>query len=133
MKWSFLYLSLMIYACASRPQLLDYISLPPPQEVSARLTAEGLVVSWELPPPYLLARIEQFNVYVSPKSLLYTPIEALPQPACVADRKQTRCLIKDVDVARDLFIHVRSQNSKGDLSLPSLPEIHLRPAQPSEK
>ena len=120
-------------ACSPGPRLLDYISLPPPQRVRAQITPEGLLISWKLPPDYLLARIEQFNVYVSRKSLLYSPLRSLPEPACTAKKNQTRCLIRELPPWEHYFIHVRSQNPRGDLSLPSLPEIHLQPHRPSEK
>ena len=117
------------FSCAHRPQMLDYIALPPPDHVSARITAEGLEVQWQLPPRYLQARIKQFNIYISPKSLIYVPIAKLPAPVASASNDQNSILIRDFPRLPDLFIHVRSQNAKGDLSLPSLPEIHLTLAE----
>lgn len=114
-----------LFSCSHPPKILDYIALPPPAHVKAELVSGRLVVQWELPAPYVLARIKQFNVYVSSKSLIYTPIKNLPRPLAIVPHHRNSCSITHFPPSRDLFIHVRSQNEKGDLSLPSLPEIHL--------
>ncbi|RMD98255.1 MAG: fibronectin type III domain-containing protein [Calditrichaeota bacterium] len=124
---TFLFSTLLgFFSCAHPPKVLDYIALPPPAHVQAELVSGQLKVQWELPAPYVLARIKQFNVYASSKSLIYTPIKNLPQPLAVVPNHQNSCSITHFPPGQDLFIHVRSQNEKGDLSLPSLPEIHLK-------
>ena len=120
----------LMAACARKPRMLDYISLPPPNNVTAKFVpGRGIYLRWDAPPDYLQARIADYLVFTSGQSLLYTPINRLPQPLMVVAARDTACWIETVPDVPDLFIHMRSRSFQGDLSLPSLPEIHLRLAR----
>lgn len=118
---------LLLSACTRKPRMLDYISLPPPGRVTAKwFPDKGILVQWKAPPHYILARIADYLVFMSDHSLVYTSIRDLPPPAKVVARQDTACWLEVPAGADDLFLHVRSRSMDGDLSLPSLPEIHLK-------
>ncbi len=120
----------LFFSCARSPRMLDYISLPPPERVQVRtLTDGGLEVSWKLPPDYLRARIKEYVVFIAGRSLIYDPIDRLPEPVRVVSKNENRCRIDNLPAEKELFIHVRSRNALGDMSLPSLPEVHVKNPQ----
>lgn len=120
--WSGL-LSLVVACAGSGPRVRDVTELAPP--VNVRL-ADGLSlpykIIWQASPDEGRPDFAGYNVYISAKSLILAPVKNLPQPVLAGKIHEY-----STDVGKGAtFVHVRSRNAKGDISLPSLPEIEIR-------
>lgn len=116
----------MLIACTSAPRLQDYATLPPPDQVQAKLARAHIEISWDMPALPAASDISAFHVYLSERTLIYTPMAELPAPAQICSARVRRARIAAPTSATTVFIHVRSANKRGDLSLPSLPEIKMQ-------
>ena len=118
-----LLIGLLLTGCAqSLPKVRDITELFPPK--NARIYAENQAfrLVWD-------ASIDQdhpdfmgYNIYYGPKSLVLASVEDLPTPIFVA-KPQNDFLFTNLDSTEEYYIHIRSANKKGDISLPSLPEL----------
>lgn len=122
-----LLLTVAAFRCAGKPRILDYLTLPPPAHVSAAITAGGIEVSWKEPERATKEEIFEYRIYLSERSLMYTPISELPAPAAVLPPGRTRTIVPMPAFKPPYFLHLRSATKTGNLSLPSLPEIRLQP------
>ncbi|MFQ5630648.1 MAG: hypothetical protein ACE5I1_17900 [bacterium] len=120
-----LLLLLLFTSCTHAPGILDYVSLPPPDNVQAKTTGSQVEITWEFPQMPSAHQITGFNVYLSAESLVYTALSDLPAPTLQATRDKTCILLPIPKKLRTILIHVRSKNKHGDVSLPSLPEVML--------
>lgn len=125
--FTLLYLFIMsqLGACASVPGLQDYTTLPPPDRVQAKIVDEQIEVSWMMPRLPGSRDISDFRVFISEHTLMYAAFDALPAPAQILPKRSRLTVFAIPDSAKTIFIHMRSSNGHGDLSLPSLPEIRL--------
>lgn len=117
-------LLLSTLTCARQPRMLDYISLPPPTEVRAEIIDRAVEISWQFSGagrPLIAA----YNVYWSTKSLIYRPLAKLPLPAAVALPSRNHVTLPIPKDAASRFVHVRCVTRRGDMSLPSLPEVRI--------
>ncbi len=120
-------LLLFLAACAgTAPRVLDVTELAPPQQVRFERTGEGVVIRWKPSPHHDRAAFAGYNVYVSQRSLIFAEIAKLPEPVRVG-KDSTQVLLRDLSKSATYFVHVRSRTREGDLSLPSLPELVIRP------
>ena len=118
-------LSLVVACAGSGPRVRDVTELAPP--VNVRL-ADGpsrpCNIVWQASPDEKRPDFAGYNIYISDNSLILAPVKNLPQPV-LAGKIHEYLYSADVgDGAK--FVHVRSRNAKGDISLPSLPEIEIR-------
>jgi len=126
LPWNLLILVLLA-GCSTHPKLLSYLELPPPEKVASRFVGDSLVVRWT---PITLPQKRQgkpfwYRVYLSRTSLMFVPVKKLPAPAAEVPGDCTRAVLRNLPGGKEWFLHVRSSSANGDLSLPSLPEVHL--------
>ena len=114
---------LILYSCAANgPKVLDVTELAPPVRVQLDTDTDEYIIRWQ--PSYHQNDTDftGYNIYISVKSLILAPVADLP----VAVELGPDALSYVLEGGRDdnkLFVHVRSRNSKGHVSLPSLPEV----------
>jgi hypothetical protein len=60
---------------------------------------------------------------------MYTAYTDLPEPSTITAAGKTGARLAFPGGEKIVFVHVRSANAHGDLSLPSLPEIRLEVAE----
>jgi len=114
---------LLLTACAGQmPRVLDVIELAPPSHVSYRVVGDSVIVQWQASIHEQEASFLGYAVYAARKSLILAPLQALPQPIAV-DKQTHHLTLARSTLPRQAFIHVRSTNRRGHLSLPSLPEL----------
>lgn len=115
---------LLVPGCLPPPPLADYITQPPPDNVRAELASGRIAISWQAPATRNNPIIA-YQIYVAQKSLVYAAVRELPVPVAVVPAAQTAVSLPHPGWHGEIFLHVRSLNQKGQLSLPSLPELHL--------
>ncbi len=81
-------------------------------------------MQWQPSPQEASADFAGYNVYISEYSLLFTPPSDLP-PVILLGKEHRYLLLSGSQKSRAVFIHIRSRDQRGDISLPSLPEITL--------
>lgn len=110
---------------ATVPQVADVIDLAPPQHVTVEKLDDSIRLTWRPSIHESAPTFQGYDIYIGEKSLVLAPLRTLPQPVQVA--KGTHALILDAShLPAEAFIHLRSRDVKGHLSLPSLPEIVLK-------
>ena len=125
---AWIFLSVALFAgCSKHPRLLNYLELPPPENVTARFAGDSLIVQWSpiSVPAKSKAKLFWYRIYLSRKSLMFVPVGDLPAPAAVFPMNRRSVVLRRLPRGEEWFLHVRSSNEMGDLSLPSLPEVHL--------
>ena len=122
--WSGL-LSLVAACAGSGPRVRDVTELAPP--VNVRLadgSSSPCNIVWQASPDEKRPDFAGYNIYISYNSLILAPVKNLPQPVLAGKIHE---YLYSADVGEGAkFVHVRSRNAKGDISLPSLPEIEIR-------
>ena len=123
-KWIFYILSVSLFSgCQPSPAIKDYLTLAPPENVSARVESDSLHIAWGTS-RFQTQSDMRVLIYASRQSLMYASMTELPRPIRVlpsAAKKTIRIGKTELDPKG--FIHLRVQTGKGDLSLPSLPEL----------
>ena len=122
-KWVFYILSVSFFSgCQPSPAIKDYLTLAPPENVSVRVESDSLHIAWRT------SRLQTQSdmrvlIYASRQSLMYASITELPHPIRVLPSAAKTIRIGKTELDPKGFIHLRVQTGKGDLSLPSLPEL----------
>lgn len=119
-----LVLILFVPGCLPPPPLADYITLPPPDNVRAELASGRIAISWQAPATRNNPIIA-YQIYVAQKSLVYSAMRELPAPVAVVPAARTAVSLPHPGWHGEIFLHVRSLSQRGQLSLPSLPEVRL--------
>ena len=122
-----LYLAVLILAwgCASKQRMLSFVTLPPPDGVRAEVVENHIKIYWRPPQLEPAVAISAYAVYLSSISLIYTAVSDLPEPVAKLATSQMNVQIPKPKDRQKLFLHMRSADKDGLLSLPSLPEIIL--------
>ena len=105
------------------PKVKSALQLAPPQNVQQIKQSEEHKIIWEASSDEKKPGFAGYNVYFSNKSLIFTAIKNLPVPVEL-DKTVHECIPDDIDSLT--FLHVRSRNTRGEISLPSLPEIKFK-------
>lgn len=114
------------WACAAnRPPVRDVTELAPPTRVTYTVENGTVKIVWGASPDTGRAYFEGYNVYYAPRSLMLSAFDDLPTPI-LADKTQHGVQLTDLKPAVRYFIHVRSRDTSGRVSLPSLPELDVR-------
>jgi len=121
--WRFLVFALI--GCSSALQVRDVIDLPPPRHVRAVQAGAEIKVSWESGVETESRDFRGYLLYVSPRSLMTVPLAAMPEPIEVQPGVTEYTIT--VFNSAPVFIHVRSRAGRREVSVPSLPELIVRP------
>lgn len=121
----------VIFACAvSVQKVRDVTELAPPPDlrIVARSSTSVRIV-WQASPHEGRQDFAGYNVYFANRSLIFAPLKDLPEPVLLGKIHEY-----EIDSrARPTFVHVRSRNTHGEISLPSLPEIEIRNDLPGQQ
>lgn len=117
---------LVLLGCATTIQVRDVLELPPPQNVRGVRENGRVTVTWEAS----AVKPKEFSgylLYYSERSLAYVPFATMPSavelPALATEYSFT------FSDSLPVFIQLRSRSGRDHVSLPSLPEVALPPAQ----
>jgi hypothetical protein len=115
----------MTLSCAaSLPKVKDVTQLSPPREVSLARSGGQLQLHWRASVHENREGFVGYNIYISPKSLIFAPVVALPEPVLILKKQgDYEYTLDNNSAGSTLFFHVRSLDKNGDISLPSLPEL----------
>lgn len=112
----------LILSCASAvPHIRDVTELAPPGNVSYTFVDESVKLSWQASPHESKVEFAGYNIYLAQKSLILTAMKELPAPVILD--KQHEFVFTELEKGAKYFVHIRSRNEDGNLSLPSLPEL----------
>lgn len=116
---------LSIVGCSSSiPHVNEVTELAPPLEAEWIIQNGKVRIQWRASPHEDRADFAGYNVYFSRKSLIFTAIKELPSPG-ILDKNQHQHILENLDETSPIFVHVRSRDSRGNVSLPSLPELKI--------
>ncbi|MFQ5602755.1 MAG: fibronectin type III domain-containing protein [bacterium] len=118
----FLIATFLVNCAGSLPRVRDVTELAPPQKVQYEIQNRSVFLTWQASPHAANAHFAGYNIYIAKKSLILAPIKDLPRPIRL-DKKETQYELKNLQRDAKYFIHLRSRNTKGEISLPSLPEL----------
>ncbi len=109
--------------CASTIQRVeDVIDLAPPRHVTYTIDGDELLLKWQASTDESKPDFQGYNIYISTKSLVFGFLSDLPEPLQL-DKNIHQFKIDKEQAASPCFVHIRSRNTKGHLSHPSLPEL----------
>lgn len=115
--------SFLLWYCAGQyPKVKDVIELSPPQKVKAFYLNNEVKIIWQPSYHENLSNFEGYNIYYSTRSLILSSIKNLPSPIMV-NKAQHEVILHDLKESVPYYVHVRSRDKKGNISLPSLPEL----------
>lgn len=117
-------------ACAPALQVKDVIDLPPPAGIGSRQAGDRVTVFWENGAEQQAEDFSGYLLYFSTRSLTSVPFSELPKPVELPPQTNEFTLI--IQEQRPLFVHLRSCAGGNRISLPSLPELIIKPASESQ-
>lgn len=112
----------LTYCASTIPRVQDVIDMAPPRQVTYILEGHELLLKWQASTDESKPDFQGYNIYISAKSLVFGFLSDLPEPLQL-DKNVHQFKIDKEEVASPCFIHIRSRNTKGHLSYPSLPEL----------
>ncbi|MDZ7266956.1 MAG: hypothetical protein ONB48_05710 [candidate division KSB1 bacterium] len=124
----FVLLLLPLAGCVAVMQVEDVITLPPPQKVRSQSAGQKLTIFWQAGPEAHVPGFNGYLLYVSPRSMAGLTLADLPAPIAINRGLTSHTLT--VGDSLTLFIQVRSRVGRNRISLPSLPELVIKPATP---
>jgi hypothetical protein len=117
--------ALLLWGCSSSPKIRDITELFPPKHVRVYSEQGGYRVLWEPSIDENHADFSGYNLYYTKQSVNEIPARELPFPILL-DKTQHEYKLTGLDPTTQYFIHIRSRNSRGHISLPSQPEIAIQ-------
>lgn len=121
-------LLLPLAGCVTMLNVQDVIGLPPPANVQSRRAGQSLTISWQAGEEARVPDFSGYLLYVSSRSLAGTPLAELPTPIVIGRGFTAHTFT--IGDSLPLFVQVRSRAGRNRLSLPSLPELVIKPATP---
>ncbi len=116
----FVLLIFSVTCASSGPRLRSMTELAPPPDVTVVQRGQGATVAWQASRHESREVFFGYNVYLSSRSLIFAATRDLPQVATIP-KGRYEYTVSTLPAGR-LFLHVRSVDTNGNLSLPSLPE-----------
>jgi len=116
--------SALLFGCGASPKIRDISELFPPKNVRIYFEDRGYKVVWEPSIDESHPGFAGYSLYYGTSSLIQTSVDELPLPI-VLDKFAHEYFLSDLNPTTQYFFHIRSRNARGDLSLPSLPEITI--------
>ncbi len=121
---------LLLHGCSTVvPNLRSVADLAPPRNVTYTLASDTLTISWHHGQPEQLHDLAGYSLYVAENSLIFAALADLPSPYRLDAEKTSYSIALDT-LQTTYFVHLRSRSVKGDLSLPSLPELEIITSTP---
>lgn len=114
----------LFFGCSASPKIRNISELFPPRNIRVYLEDRGYKVVWDPSIDENHPGFGGYNLYYGTSSLSQMLVDDLPLPI-VLDKTAHEYFLSDLSPATQYFLHIRSRNAKGDLSLPSLPEITI--------
>ncbi len=121
-------LLLPLAGCVTMLHVQDVIELPPPAKVQSRRAGQSLTISWQAGEEARVPDFSGYLLYVSSRSMAGTPLAELPTPIVIGRGFTAHTFL--IGDSLPLFVQVRSRAGRNRLSLPSLPELVIKPATP---
>lgn len=121
-------LLLPLAGCVTMLHVQDVIGLPPPANVQSRRAGHSLTISWQAGEEARMQDFSGYLLYVSSRSMAGMPLAELPTPFAIGRGLTSHTLL--IGDSLTLFVQVRSRAGRNRLSLPSLPELVIKPATP---
>ncbi len=112
-----------IVSCAgSAARLRKITELAPPVSPVWSEKAGQVLLSWEKSPSESSPDFAGYNIYIAEYSLIFTSPKDLPLPVTL-ELQQKYLFSQSEQINKTTFVHIRSRDVDGGVSLPSLPEI----------
>ena len=124
-------LVIIAIACAPALQVKDVIDLPPPAGIGSRQEGDRVTVFWEKGAEQQAENFNGYLLYFSTHSLTSVPFAELPKPVELPPNTSEFILV--LQEQRPLFVHLRTRAGGNRISLPSLPELIIKPASESQR
>jgi len=121
-------LLLPLAGCVTMLHVQDVIELPPPAKVQSRRAGQSLTISWQAGEEARVPDFSGYLLYVSSRSMAGTPLAELPTPIVIGRGFTAHTIV--IGDSLPLFVQVRSRAGRNRLSLPSLPELVIKPVIP---
>jgi hypothetical protein len=115
-------LALCSGCAASGPKVRDVTELAPPENVRLVIEPDRTMLVWDASYHEISPEFAGYNLYISDKSLILAPWQQLPVPVAL-DKQVYQYPLDDLEPEKQYFIHLRCRNQKGEISLPTLPEV----------
>ncbi|MCG8606950.1 fibronectin type III domain-containing protein [bacterium] len=116
---------LFLWGCSSSPKIRDITELFPPKHVRVYTEQGGYRVVWEPSIDESRPDFAGYNLYCTKQSAITIPTQDLPFPILL-DKTKHEYKLTDLEPTTQYFLHIRSRNSRGDISLPSQPESTIQ-------
>ncbi len=117
----------LLFSCAGTgTPVLPVTELAPPGDVAFRMVRDSVEISWQASKHETLPVFAGYNIYISTSSLTFAASGELPPPIVLPKGDHSYRLAR-TRIGQTTFVHVRSRSRNGELSLPSLPELCVKP------
>jgi len=117
----------LLFSCAGAgTPVLPVTELAPPGDVEFTMARDSVEIRWQASRHEALPDFAGYNIYISTSSLTFAASGELPRPIVLPKGDHSYRLAK-TRLDQTTFIHVRSRSRNGALSLPSLPELCIKP------